>query len=577
MKKRGLAFVLAVGMTVTILEGAIPAFADSKNVLSTKKYNETMQSPEFVSGKLTSESGKKAETVVFDYLNTAKKDYKLGEKSAEESFKVQKVVKDPVGEATVIRLQQIYEDVPVWGSTQLAHVGKDGILKVVSGTVAPDLDKKAKLKNKNKMAAKKAIAIAQQDLGFTPKYEVDPSADLHVYQNDGETTYAYVVNLNFLDPEPGNYYYFIEADSGKVLNKYNKMDHAAGEDKSPIRQEAVKQDTKAVVNPVTGTSKIAKETNTVGTGTGVLGDIKSLNTTLSGSRYYLQDNTRDATILTYDAKNIMLRSSALPGALWVDTDNVFNDSYDRAAVDAHYYTGITYDYYKNKFNRNSFDDAGAPLKSTVHYGKNYNNAGWNGKQMIYGDGDGKTFAPLSGALDVIGHELTHGVTEHSSNLIYRNESGALDEAIADIFGTLIEYYDNRNPDWEMGEDVYTPGIPGDALRSMSDPTKYGDPDHYSKRYVGTLDQGGVHINSSIINKAAYLLANGGTHYGVTVNGIGNDKLGEIYYRANTLYFTESTTFSQARSALMQAAADLYGTTSVEVEAVKQSYDAVGVN
>ncbi|MGG0278065.1 M4 family metallopeptidase [Bacillus rhizoplanae] len=552
MKKKSLALVLAAGMAVTTFGGTSFAFADSKNVLSTKKYNETVQSPEFVSGNLTSASGKKAESVVFDYLNTAKKDYKLGEKSAEESFKVQKIIKDPVGEATVIRLQQIYEGVPVWGSTQVAHVGKDGVLKVVSGTVAPDLDKKEKLKNKNKIEGKKAIAIAQKDLGFTPKYEVEPSADLYVYQNGEETTYAYVVKLNFLDPEPGNYYYFIEADSGKVLNKYNTIHNATNDNTAPSK-------------PVTGTS-------TVGTGKGVLGDTKSINTTLSGSSYYLQDNTRGATIYTYNGNN----RTRLPGTLWADTDNVFNAKSDAAAVDAHYYAGVTYNYYKNTFNRNSYNDAGAPLKSTVHYGKNYNNAFWNGSQMVYGDGDGSTFIAFSGGIDVVGHELTHAVTEYSSNLIYQSESGALNEAFSDIFGTLIEYYDNRNPDWEVGEDIYTPGKAGDALRSMSDPTKYGDPDHYSKRYTGTSDNGGVHTNSGIINKAAYLLANGGTHYGVTVNGVGKDKVGAIYYRANTLYLTESATFSQARAALVQAAADLYGANSAEVAAVKQSYDAVGV-
>ncbi|WP_410984533.1 M4 family metallopeptidase [Bacillus cereus] len=565
MKKKSLAFVLAAGMAVTTFGGTSSAFADSKNVLSTKKYNEAVQSPEFISGDLTGATGKKAESVVFDYLNAAKGEYKLGEKSAEDSFKVKQVKKDSVTDATVVRIQQVYEGTPVWGSTQLAHVSKDGSLKVLSGTVVPDLDKKEKLKNKNKIEGKKAIEIAQQDLGFTPKYEVAPSSDLYVYQNGEDTTYAYVVKLNFLDPKPGNYYYFIEADSGKVLNKYNTIDHVTGEDKAPVKQDIAKQDAKAVVKPVTGTNK-------VGTGKGVLGDTKSINTTLSGSTYYLQDNTRGATIFTYDAKN----RTTLPGTLWADTDNVFNASLDAAAVDAHYYAGVTYDYYKNTFNRNSINDAGAPLKSTVHYGRSYNNAFWNGSQMVYGDGDGATFAPLSGALDVIGHELTHAVTEYSSNLIYQNESGALNEAFSDVFGTLVEYYDNRNPDWEVGEDVYTPGKSGDALRSMSDPTKYGDPDHYSKRYTGTSDNGGVHTNSGIINKAAYLLANGGTHYGVTVNGIGKDKVGAIYYRANTLYFTESTTFSQARAGLVQAAADLYGASSAEVTAVKQSYDAVGV-
>ncbi|TYR78861.1 peptidase M4 family protein [Priestia megaterium] len=559
-KKQALGVLLSVGLITSSLGFSTSASASPLNVLSTEKYNSEIQSPEFVSGKLSSPSSQKPEEVIFNYMNKHKDKYKLNSKRAEQSFKVKETIEDPLGQATIVRLQQVYNGIPIWGSTQLAHVEKDGTLKVVSGTVAPDLDKKVKLKEKRTIKSKKAIELAEQDLGFTPAYESEPSAELYVYPNGKNTTYAYVVNLNFLTPKPGNYYYFIDAKSGKVLDKYNTINESAASAKPDAPAD---QDKKA--KNVTGTNK-------VGTGKGVLGDTKSVNTTLSGSSYYLQDNTRGAAIYTYDGKN----RTILPPKLWADADNVFNSSYDAPAVDAHYYAGVTYDYYKNVFNRNSYDNAGAPLYSTVHYGRNYNNAFWNGSRMVYGDGDGVNFVPLSGGLDVIAHELTHAVTERSSDLIYQDESGALNEAISDIFGTLVEYHDHRNPDWEIGEDIYTPGVSGDALRSMSNPAKYGDPDHYSKRYTGTQDNGGVHINSGIINKAAYLLANGGTHYGVTVSGIGNDKTGEIYYRANTLYFTQSTTFSQARAGLVQAAVDLYGVNSAEVNAVNKSFDAVGV-
>ncbi|MBO9128845.1 M4 family metallopeptidase [Bacillus sp. 165] len=552
MKKKGLALVLSMGLTVSAFT-AVPsgAFAASKNVLSTKKYNEVIGSPEFVSGALTKPSSKSAEAIVFGYFNQNKKEYNLGDRSAEQSFTVKSKVKDTFG-STVVRLQQVFNGFPVWGSTQVAHVDADGILTVVSGTVSPGLDKKDKLNFLKKITEKQAIAKAEKDLGYKPQYEKEPTAKVHVYTYGDEATYAYVVNLNFLSPEPGNYYYFIEAETGKVLNKFNSIDTA---------NSAAKP-----AKPVTGTNK-------VGTGTGVLGDTKSINTTLSGSYYYLQDNTRGNGVYTYDAKN----RSRLPGSLWTDTDNVFNASYDGAAVDAHYYAGKTYDYYKNTFGRNSYDDKGAQLKSTVHYNRNYNNAFWNGSQMVYGDGDGVTFRSLSGGIDVVGHELTHAVTEYTSGLIYQNESGALNEAISDIFGTIIEFYDNRNPDYEIGEDVYTPAKAGDALRSMSDPAKYGDPDHYSKRYTGTQDNGGVHTNSGIINKQAYLLAVGGTFYGVTVPGIGLNKVAAIYYVANNEFLTQSSTFSQARAALVQAAAKLYGAASAEVNAVNKSFDAVGVN
>ncbi|MFC7371500.1 M4 family metallopeptidase [Fictibacillus iocasae] len=555
MNKKVLALGLSFGLAATPLLGGQGYAAEGKNVLSTKKFSELTSTPSFVSGKLTAVSSKSAKDVVLGYLNANKQAYKLGEASVAESFSVVSEKKDELGRS-VLRLQQLYKGVPVWGSQQVAHVSENGELLVLSGTAAPDLDKKAGLGFTKKISGSKAIAAAEKDLGYTPEYEQAPTSELVVLADKG--VYAYKVNLNFLAPEPGNYNYFVDASTGSIINKYNDLDEAHG--------------TTAKAAPGGGGQPVVGS-NAVGTGKGVLGDAKSLNTTLSGSSYYLQDNTRGGGVFTYDGKN----RQQLPGTLWVDADNVLNAAYDGAAVDAHVYAGQTYDYYKSVFNRNSYDNKGAALKSTVHYGRSYNNAFWNGSQMVYGDGDGTTFIPLSGSLDVVAHELTHAVTDFSSDLIYQNESGALNEAMSDIFGTLVEYHFNNKPDYEIGEDIYTPAKANDALRSMSDPTKYGDPDHYSVRYTGTGDNGGVHINSGIINKAAYLLAVGGTHYGVTVPAIGNAKVGAIYYRANTVYLTASSTFSQARAALVQSAADLYGAGSAEVNAVNKSYDAVGVN
>ncbi|MBY6050186.1 M4 family metallopeptidase [Cytobacillus firmus] len=551
MNKKILALGLSLGLTASAFSPAT-SLAAPNNVLSVSKYNEAVGSPEFISGKLTNPSKKNVEDIVFEYVKANKKKFKLGSKTAQDSFKVTSNKKDKLGSA--LRLQQMYNGVPVWGSTQAAVVTDEGILNVFSGTVTPDLETKKGLKSEKKVNANKAINIAEGDLGFTPDYEKNPSAELVVYTKGEEATYAYQVNLNFLSPKPGNYNYFIEASTGKILDKYNDLHEAHA-----------KPSFKKTGKPVT-------LSDTTGSGKGVLGDTRSLNMTFDGTSYFLQDRTRAAGVFTYDASN----RSRLPGTLWTSPDNLLNSTYDAAAVDAHYYAGKTFDYYKNVFNRNSYDNRGSALKSTVHYGSRYNNAFWNGSQMVYGDGDGTTFRPLSGGLDVVAHELTHAVTDTSSDLIYQNESGALNEAMSDVFGTLVEFFDNNNPDYEIGEDIYTPNIANDALRSMSDPTKSGDPDHYSKRYTGSEDNGGVHINSGIINKAAYLLAKGGTHYGVTVSGIGNDKVGQIYYRANTVYLTASSTFSQARAALVQSAADLYGAGSAEVASVNKSFDAVGV-
>ncbi|UOY91003.1 M4 family metallopeptidase [Ectobacillus sp. JY-23] len=544
MKKKHLCFTLTMGLALSALGSGVSAANSpsylAPNVLSVKKFNEAVGSPEFVSGQLSSPSTKKPERIIMDYFNQKKANYNISD-SAENSFKIIRSETDQTN-TTILYLQQMFNGLPVWGSTQVAHVNSKGVLTVVAGTVAGNLHQKETLKLTSKgVSPTKAIATAEKDLGLKPEYESKPTAALVIYTNGEEAVYAYHVNLHFLHPEPGNYDYFVDASTGKILNKFNKIHHVTG-------------------------------TNVTGTGTSLLGITRTLNMTQSGSSYYLQDNTRGQGVFTYDAKN----RTRLPGTLWTDADAILNATYDRAAVDAHYYAGKVYDYYKSVFNRNSYDNKGAALLSTVHYGRNYNNAFWDGQRMVYGDGDGTTFIPLSGALDVIAHELTHAVTEKSSNLIYQNESGALNEALSDIFGTLVEYYDNNNPDYEIGEDVYTPKTQGDALRSMSNPAKYGDPDHYSKRYTGTQDNGGVHINSGIINKAAYLLAEGGTHYSVRVSGIGREKMGAIFYRANTAYFTSSTNFSQARASVVQAAADLYGASSAEVSSVKQAFDAVGI-
>ncbi|PFA67692.1 bacillolysin [Bacillus sp. AFS015802] len=542
MKKKK---IIGMGLSVGILSGML-----ATGSLAAPSENAHFQmskagTPEFISGVLTAPSAKNAESVVLSFVEQNKKTFKLSDKKADEQFNVLSVEKDSLGN-TVVRIQQTYHGVPVWGSTQSAVVKENGVLQAFSGSVVADLDNKMS-SSKKRLHPKKAIQIAKEDLEVQPKLEKDAKPELVVYTHDGSASFAYFVNLNYLEPAPGNWNYFIDAATGEILNKYNDMHEVSG-------------------------------TDSVGTGKGVLGETKPLNTTLSSGKYYLQDNTRGNGVYTYNMNNrTFFPQFFLPGTLWSDSDNVLNAAYDAPAVDAHYFAGVTYDYYKEQFNRNSYDNQGARLVSSVHYSNGYNNAFWNGSQMVYGDGDGSTFAPLSGGIDVVAHELTHAVTDFSSDLVYQNESGALNEAISDIFGTLVEYENGFNPDFEIGEDIYTPGTAGDALRSMSNPVKYGDPDHYSKRYTGTGDNGGVHTNSGIINKQAYLLSEGGSHYGVTVPGIGREKLGDIYYRMNTVYLTASSTFSQARAAAIQSATDLYGSTSQEVNAVKLSFDAVGIN
>ncbi|MFE8599565.1 M4 family metallopeptidase [Archangium violaceum] len=254
-------------------------------------------------------------------------------------------------------------------------------------------------------------------------------------------------------------------------------------------------------------------------------------------------------------------------------------------VDDNYgHLGTTYDCYSVNFARDSYNGAGAQLRSSVHYSTNYTNAFWNGTQMVYGDSNGVDAAPLGKSLDVTVHELTHAVTSSESNLTYSNESGALNEGLSDIFGAYCESWSRGwvvdAAVWLVGDDVWTPNTPGDALRYMANPTQDGSSkDYYPTRYTGTSDNGGVHWNSGIANLAFYLLSQGGTHpRGVTttaVTGIGIQKAGQIFYRANRDLMTASTTFAQAKTYTETAATQL-GYTTAEVASVSAAWQAVGV-
>lgn len=502
-------------------------------------------SPSFMSGKLSNPSTDSAEKTVFSFLNNSKHTYKL-KKDATESFKVIKQEKENLG-AQVVRFQQEYNGIKIFGFQQIAHI-KNGILQSFSGSVAPEAIIEEGINNgKQKQITKdEAINIAKQELKMNAKFTQTPTSELNIYMKEDKANLVYLVKLKFLEPEPGNWYYFIDAKTGKVVEKFNTIAHEDGQDNG---------------------------TQTTVEGKGVLGDTKSILANKIENNYYLQDYTRGSGVQTFDAQSI----ENLPGNLWIDADGSLNETYDGAAVDAHYYAGKVYDFYKKAFNRNSFDNHGASINSTVHYGSNYNNAFWDGSQMVYGDGDGVLFIPLSASLDVIGHEITHAVTEHTAGLIYWFESGAINESISDIFGTLIEFDNDKNADWKIGEDIYTPTSSGDAVRTMSDPTIEGNPDHFTKKWRGLRDNGGVHINSGIINKAAYLMSEGGTHYDVNVEGIGKDKLGKIFYRALTNYLTPLADFMQLRFSVIQATKDLYGKNAPELKSVENAFTAVGIH
>jgi len=544
--------VISSALALTVIAGGFGTFGATTTKAEEQKiqYHQEFKTPAYIGEEWKAPEGLDKKETVFQYLESKKDMFKLAG-NIETHFNVVGEEKDAESGTTHVKLVEKHNNIPVYGSDQTVTLDKENNVKAFFGQVIPNLEDK-NIPTFASISAEQAETIAKADIekevGKVKNYD-GVKKDLFVYEKDGNYYLAYLVKASISKPAPGYWHYFVDATNGNVIEKYNAVD------------------------------------NITGFGYGVLGARQSFEIAQNEKTgaFHLFDGKRGQGVHTFDAENmdenwfnIFSQWFGYTG-VEVESKNKFFD--DKAAVDAHVNAGKVYDYYKKTFNRNSFDDKGAKLISSVHVGESWNNAAWNGIQMMYGDGDGKTFIPLSAGLDVIGHELTHAVTEHTANLVYKNESGALNESLSDIMGVMVE-----KKSWDLGADIYTPGKPGDALRSLKDPASIpnplkpgeGYPDHYNKRYTGTADNGGVHINSSINNKAAYLVSDGGTHYGVKVTGVGREATEKIYYRALTKYLTANSDFKMMRQAALQSAEDLYGKNSKELQAVTKAYDAVGV-
>lgn len=279
----------------------------------------------------------------------------------------------------------------------------------------------------------------------------------------------------------------------------------------------------------------------------------------------------------YDARS----TETLPGDLARKEGGAATQ--DAATDEAYDGLGHTHRLYADAFGRDSIDGLGLHLNATVHFGRLYDNAFWNGSQMVFGDGDGEVFERFTKSVSVIGHELAHGVTQFSAGLAYRNQAGALNESMSDVFGALVEQYVKNQAtseaSWLIGEGLFTPQVQGRALRSMKAPgTAYDDdvlgkdpqPDSMDS-YVRTgADNGGVHINSGIPNRAFYLVAE-------ALGGYAWDCPGRIWYEALTSgSLPPAATFTVFARATARAATDLYGAGSAEHDAVRQAWETVKV-
>ena len=323
-------------------------------------------------------------------------------------------------------------------------------------------------------------------------------------------------------------------------------------------------------------NKKIHDANVPATGTSLYNGNVSFTADNASGPYRLRQTADGNGIQTFDLNNSTNYNNAVDV-----TSSSTNFTSNPTGVQAHFGAERTHKYYSQKHGRNSYNNAGAIIKSYVSYSSNYVNAFWDGSRMTYGDGDGVNYGPLV-SLDICGHEITHGVTEYSANLVYSYQSGALNESFSDIFGESIEKFASGTNDWLMGDDIGAGGS-GGALRSMSNPNAYGDPDTYQGTYwySGSGDSGGVHINSGVQNFWFYILTVGksgtndlGNSYNVT--GIGMDKAAAIAYRNLTVYLNSNSQYSDARNGAIQAARDLYGADSPEEIATTNAWYAVGV-
>ncbi|MEK2493813.1 M4 family metallopeptidase [Kitasatospora purpeofusca] len=476
------------------------------------------------------------------------------------------VAKDAVVDADGtrhLRFERTYAGLPVLGGDLVVHQAAGGAVQAVDKAVAATIAVPSLTPGipADKAAAQASGAVASS-VGIAADKDESPLAEVHqagaaelvVWAADGNPRLAYRTTVQGVraDGTPSSQLLVTDAASGEVLSTHEQVQTATG------------------------------------TGKGVFVGSVPLTTTKSGSTYQLKDASRGGQS-TSDLKGKTTGS----GTLFTDADNAWGDgtaaNRQSAAVDAQFGAAATWDFYKNTFGRSGIKNNGVGATSRVHYGRNYVNAFWDDSCfcMTYGDGSGNT-NPLT-ALDVAGHEMTHGVTSATAGLNYSGESGGLNEATSDIFGTMVEWSANLpadKPDYLIGEEIDINGD-GTPLRYMDKPSKDGGSADAWSSSVGGLD---VHYSSGVGNHFFYLLAEGSgaktingvaynspTSNGSTLTGIGRDKAAAIWYRALTVYFTSTTNYKAARTGTLSAAKDLYGAGSAEYNAVAAAWSGVNVN
>jgi Zn-dependent metalloprotease len=432
--------------------------------------------------------------------------------------------------------------IPIEGMRITTH-SSNGILKSVSGRYT----KASPISQKAAISPVQAIAYAQKILTNQTNDTVifrqaTPSPTRVWLMVDDTPQLCYKVDVYLAQPLMREYIY-VSVKNGAILKRVSRLHN----------------------------------TDVQGNAMTLYSGTKSITAEYYLGNYRLREVGRGSGIMTYNMNNGLDYGSAVD---FTDADNQWDSQNDRQAYEAHYGAEATYDFLLERFNRQSIDNKGMALESFVHYGTSYNNAFWDGECMSYGDGNGTTYKPFT-SIDIIGHEITHGLTTYTANLEYLNEPGALNEGFSDIFAVAIDFWANpQTANFQIGEQIAKDGTP---FRDLSNPSSSSQPDTYQGTfwYSGTNDYGGVHQNSSVLGYWFYLLCNGGSGVNdkgnaYAVNAIGIDQATNIAYRTLAYYLTPYSDYSEARDFTLQAAIDLYGVCSAQVIAVTNAWYAVGL-
>lgn len=464
-----------------------------------------------------------------------------------DEFRTTRVHVDRMTGMAHTKVQQLHQGVPVWGGEAIVHLSTRGKVDGLTDALVADVQVDAV----PAYTADEAIDLAVDvyDRGWET-LTADPEADLWILRHEGRDHLVWRVQLHRVlqgadDAMP---VLFVDAHDGALVWGYDNFQ----------------------------TATCSGATNFYGT--------VSVDCYTDGTSYYLENQTENVGTFTWNNTTTSLYYADSSSTTWATS------TVDTNALEAHWVAEQVNDYFATAHGRDGIDGAGGPayisthgdayITSTTSYSRSYGNAYWDAvnEYMVYGDGDGVWVDSMT-TLDIGGHEQTHGVIQYEANLTYSGEPGHLSESFADVFGAMVERsaLGESSDTWLLGEETWTPGTSGDALRYMNDPADDGYSYDYYSSGISSADP---HYGSGVPNLAFYLLSEGGTHprgkSTTVVTGIGADDAADIWYLALTSYLTSSSNLSSARAATLSAASALYGSSSTQYTQVGNAWTAVGV-